>query len=162
MGLGTHILQIISPDFYFDRVRLDITSLQPPVTKASLTLPGTTFKQIGPLLRPSDLEIQARANGGGGGGVRNDFFMKREGFNVWGILSNPMLLMMAFSMGMMFLLPKLTAGMNEEELKELQSKQINPQNMEMPDVSQWMANWMAGDAKPPSASGSSGSGVKRK
>ena len=48
----------------------------------------------------------------------NSYFQQRAPFNPIGyLLGNPMMLMMLFSVGVMFLMPMLTAGMDEEQLK---------------------------------------------
>ncbi len=60
------------------------------------------------------------------------------------LFSSPMMLLSLFSLGMLFLMPKLTAGMDPEELKELQSKQINPNNVQLPDVSNMLASYLSG------------------
>eukprot|EP00548_Thalassiothrix_antarctica_P014668 CAMPEP_0194167190 /NCGR_PEP_ID=MMETSP0154-20130528/2552_1 /TAXON_ID=1049557 /ORGANISM="Thalassiothrix antarctica, Strain L6-D1" /LENGTH=226 /DNA_ID=CAMNT_0038878035 /DNA_START=35 /DNA_END=715 /DNA_ORIENTATION=+ len=63
------------------------------------------------------------------------YFEKKKGFSVLSILSNPMALMMVFSMGMMFLMPKLMEGMDPEERAQMQ-KQMQAQQ----DPSKMLSN----------------------
>ena len=48
------------------------------------------------------------------------FFEKREGFNWSGMLMNPMVLMMGFTLLIMVVFPKMMENMDPEQLKEMQ------------------------------------------
>lgn len=52
-----------------------------------------------------------------------NYFEKREGFNVRGLLMNPMVLTMGFSIFSVFLLPQMMKNMDPEALKEMQEAQ---------------------------------------
>ena len=53
--------------------------------------------------------------------VTLQYFQPRLAFSVWGLVSgNPMMVMMAVSMGLMFFLPKMMSGLDPEEMKKLQ------------------------------------------
>ena len=62
------------------------------------------------------------------------------------IFQNPMMLMMGFSLIVFFVLPKITGHLDPETLKEIQESQRGKKNvanaMEMPDISQNLANWL--------------------
>ncbi|KAJ3327774.1 hypothetical protein HDU91_004268, partial [Kappamyces sp. JEL0680] len=46
------------------------------------------------------------------------YFMERESFNVWGIFANPMMLISLFTLGLIFVLPKIKETIqNNPELK---------------------------------------------
>ena len=47
------------------------------------------------------------------------FYKKREPFNIMSILMNPMALMMLFMCGMMFIMPKITPELSEEDKKAI-------------------------------------------
>ncbi len=53
--------------------------------------------------------------------VTLQYFQPRPAFSLWGLVSgNPMMAMMALSMGLMFLMPKMMSGLDPEEMKKLQ------------------------------------------
>ena len=52
-----------------------------------------------------------------------DYFEKRRGFSIFAILKNPMVLMMLFSAGLMFAMPKMMEGLSEEEKQQLRAQQ---------------------------------------
>eukprot|EP00924_Labyrinthula_sp_SR-Ha-C_P001051 snap_masked-scaffold_7-processed-gene-11.35-mRNA-1 protein AED:1.00 eAED:1.00 QI:0/-1/0/0/-1/1/1/0/202 len=62
------------------------------------------------------------------------YFQKRQKMSFFFILKNPMVLLSLVSFGLMFLMPKLTAGMDPEELKKLQEEQRKNQ-ANAPDAS---------------------------
>ena len=55
-----------------------------------------------------------------------EYFEVKRGFSIFSIFKNPMFLMMAFSVGLMVLMPKMMEGMDPEE-KELMRKQMEMQ-----------------------------------
>ncbi|KAJ3081585.1 hypothetical protein HK102_002246 [Quaeritorhiza haematococci] len=134
LPLGSHLLEVISNEYYFDKIRLDVTSA---AVVPSITLPGTSWSKHGPYLRqPLELTAKAKLN----------YFVPREGFNILSLFSNPMMLMTGFSLLMFFVMPKMMANIDPEAMKEMQQQQANqprPEMPEMPDVSQMMANWFA-------------------
>ena len=61
-----------------------------------------------------------------------EYFEKRPAFSFFVILKNPMFLMMAFSVGMMFLMPKMMEGLDPEEkarMREQMAAQQDPNKM---------------------------------
>lgn len=74
-------------------------------------------------------------------------------FSMWSILGNPMILMTVIPLGLLLLMPKLMENMDPEALKEFQEAQKvkgNPtQPIEMPDVSQTLANWFVPSTNAP-------------
>ncbi|KAI8922005.1 hypothetical protein DFJ77DRAFT_444922 [Powellomyces hirtus] len=138
---GSHVLSVVSNLYQFDLIRIDVS---PTGIMASLTHPGTSWNRQGPpILTP--LEMRPRG--------KFDFFLPREGFNPWSLLSNPMLLMSGFSMIMFFVMPKMMANLPEEVQEEAKGRREEmPQMPQMPDISQGLANWFAPQA-PAKASG---------
>ena len=149
--VGSHTLQVISNFFEFDRIRIDIPSTPSSSTPKTETGPsavptpdsdldispsfylcplGWDFSAHGPQLLSLD-SITPRA--------RLDFFTPRPTFNIWSLLGNPMLIMSAVSLGMVFLIPKMKDAITDPEiLKEMEERQKkNPGNPaglpEMPD-----------------------------
>uniref|UniRef100_A0A7S1BVI9 ER membrane protein complex subunit 7 beta-sandwich domain-containing protein n=1 Tax=Corethron hystrix TaxID=216773 RepID=A0A7S1BVI9_9STRA len=56
----------------------------------------------------------------------NQYFESVRGFSIFGMLKNPMVLLMVFSGGMMFLMPKMMENMDPEE-REIMQKQMAAQ-----------------------------------
>jgi hypothetical protein len=84
------------------QVRLEFVARDKANTRASLHVVG--MQPAGELAAvPYPLQLEARA--------RLDFFTKRAGFSLWGVVSNPMLLMTAVVLLMGYGLPKLTEGL---------------------------------------------------
>ena len=50
------------------------------------------------------------------------YFERRQQMNVLSILQQPMFLMMLFTMGMVFLMPKMMDNMDPEEMKKMQAE----------------------------------------
>lgn len=63
------------------------------------------------------------------------YYQKRQGVSILRMAMNPMFLMMAVSLGLMFLMPKMMEGLDPEELKQIQqaqgqsAQQADPQKM---------------------------------
>ena len=85
------------------------------------------------------------------------FFEKREQFNPWSLLQNPMLLMSMATLAMVFLVPKMKDAMDPELIKEMEEKQKNnelPISMEVPDIAQQLSDYFSGSStktEPPTA-----------
>jgi len=72
-----------------------------------------------------------------------DYFEPKTGFSIFGLLKNPMVLMMIVSAGMMLGMPKLMEGLDPEE-KEQMRKQMKAQSNPTEMLSQMFS--MGGDA----------------
>ncbi|GKY94609.1 hypothetical protein MPSEU_000426400 [Mayamaea pseudoterrestris] len=61
-----------------------------------------------------------------------EYFDAKRGFSILSIIKNPMVLMMLFSVGMMYFMPKMMEGMDPEEkakFKQQMAMQSDPQRM---------------------------------
>lgn len=61
-----------------------------------------------------------------------DYFEKRSGFSFYSILKNPMILMMVFSVGVMYFMPQMMEGLDPEEkarMKKQMEMQQDPSKM---------------------------------
>ncbi|KNC98478.1 uncharacterized protein SPPG_06179 [Spizellomyces punctatus DAOM BR117] len=145
---GTHLLEVASHLYHFDKIRLDVS---PTAVMASITYSGMGWSKLGPLVL-TPLALSPRG--------KYDFFVPREGFNPMSLLSNPMILMSGFSLLMFFALPKLMSNMPEEAVQQMQERQQQPPAMQMPDVSQSLANWFAPQQQQPK-SGQAARGQKK-
>jgi hypothetical protein len=99
--------------FEFDRIRIDIQSNSNDndnsVGKPSFYLfpYGWDLSATGPVLETLD-NLKPRS--------KFDFFTPRPTFNILSLLSNPMLIMSAVSLGMVFLIPKMKDAITDPEL----------------------------------------------
>jgi ER membrane protein complex subunit 7 len=113
---GVHVIDVHSVTYHFPQIKCQykVESIDGASSLSCLeyAYPGANKQPTG-----TPLQIVAAAT--------YDYFEVRQGFSVFGILRNPMFLMMGFSAVMMFLMPKLMEGMDEED------KQRMKQQMEM-------------------------------
>ncbi|KAI9098729.1 hypothetical protein DFS34DRAFT_618743 [Phlyctochytrium arcticum] len=149
---GSHLLTVVNHRYNFDMIRLDITD---DTILASLTHNGASWDTLGPITM-YPLALQAKA--------KYEFFAKREGFNAWSILSNPMILMSGVTLLMVFVMPKMMANMPEEVKQgasggQQQVQQPETPQISMPDISQNLANWFA--PKPQTSTGPTSANRRR-
>jgi ER membrane protein complex subunit 7 len=111
---GVHVLDVQSTAYHFSQIKIQLLEddMQNPKC-LEYVYPGAK-KQ--PTKHPLVLNAIATY----------DYFETRKSFSILSILGNPMLLMMALSAGMMFVLPKMMEGMEPEE-KEQMKKQMEMQ-----------------------------------
>ncbi|KAJ3133270.1 hypothetical protein HK100_004531 [Physocladia obscura] len=129
----------VDGSFVFNQVRVAVAGSE---IFASMHADGTNWNAGGPELTVP-LLIPAR-------GIF-DPFTPRPKISLWSlVMANPMVLMMGGVLALFFFLPKVMDGMDPEELKKIQeSRNTNPQKIEMPDVSEQLANWFAPAAATP-------------
>ncbi|KAJ3099678.1 ER membrane protein complex subunit 7 [Phlyctochytrium bullatum] len=128
---GSHMLEVLAPGFFFNKVRLSVSGSS---VLAYIHLDGTSWSRTGPALE-TPLELPCKG--------QFMYFMAREGFDIYSIFANPMMLMMGGSLLMFFLLPKMMSGLDPETLKEMQQRQREQKKVELPDISQNLSNWLA-------------------
>jgi len=104
---GSYLLEVLDSQSVWPTVRLDVSATS---GKARALL--THSRQ--PLPFPLPLEPLV---------AKPTFFEKREGFNWAGMLMNPMVLMMGFTLLIMVVFPKMMENMDPEQLKEVQQMQ---------------------------------------
>eukprot|EP00967_Tisochrysis_lutea_P064120 scaffold82946_cov37-Tisochrysis_lutea.AAC.2 len=66
--------------------------------------------------------------------AKQDFFEKRQGFQWSSLLMNPMMIMMLITGGIMFIMPKMMANMDPEELKKMQEMQAAQGSLSFSDL----------------------------
>jgi hypothetical protein len=106
--------------------------------KASIGFSGLSWDKDGPVAEiPLFLSPKAEYR----------FEKEPTKFSIWSIIGNPMILMTVVPLGLLLLMPKLMENMDPEALKEFKESQKNKGNpakpIEMPDLSQHLANWFA-------------------
>lgn len=97
---GTYILSVVSPDYTFDQVRIDVQENEAEIRPYA---PGTPLNPPSPIALSYPISLIPRQ--------KHVYFVPRETFNLLGMLSNPMMLMMIAAGGMMFGLPYLTVSL---------------------------------------------------
>lgn len=113
-NLGVYTLDVLAVHAQFPQAKLKVEADVGAVTVVEFKYPGAKRT---PISYPIVLTALAPVA----------YFQQRPPINIVGmLLGNPMMLMMLFSVGVMVLMPKLTEGMDEEELKKLQAEQGDP------------------------------------
>ncbi|XP_056620514.1 ER membrane protein complex subunit 7 [Triplophysa dalaica] len=123
---GSYVVEVVSPSFRFDPVRVDITS------KGKMRARLVNYIKTSEVVRQS-YPLQIRANG------PHTYFMKRETWGWTDFLMNPMVMMMVLPLLIIVLLPKVLNTNDPEMRKEMEQSMnmLNP-NPELPDVSEFM------------------------
>ena len=115
---GIHQLDVLSTTHHFAQVKIQVSEGEAPKC-LEYGFPGAN-KQV--VEHPLQLKAYATF----------EYFEQRRGFSIFMILKNPMVLMMAFSVGLMFLMPKMMEGLEPEErakMKEQMEMQQDPTKM---------------------------------
>eukprot|EP01103_Thecamoeba_quadrilineata_P012325 TRINITY_DN314_c1_g1_i1.p1 TRINITY_DN314_c1_g1~~TRINITY_DN314_c1_g1_i1.p1 ORF type:complete len:198 (-),score=24.78 TRINITY_DN314_c1_g1_i1:195-788(-) len=107
---GSYLIQVLSTEYNFPQVRVDVSSRPDVKTKAQLFNIQNTNTPY-----PLSLEPESVAT----------FFQRRESFNIFSLLGNPMLIMVLFTVGIMFVLPKLK-DLTDEVEQESRQAQVAP------------------------------------
>ena len=120
---GMHLLQVESLEYRFTQVRLQIVGQTIEAFESPL---GSDLSKFGnPIPYPLHLTPTSKYN----------FTKPKSGFSLAGLLANPMILMSVFSMGIMFVLPRMKDMLDDPEMKEaLEKKNGNVVKAEVPDV----------------------------
>ena len=111
---GRYLLEVMSTKYVFSQMKIKISPTDQAVAAVEYTYPGAAFVSAS---YPLILQAHARVN----------YFEKKQDMNIISMITgNPMMLMMVFSFGIMMYMPKMMAGMDKEQLKELQAQQGDP------------------------------------
>jgi len=105
------LLDVQSREHHFSQVKIQLLEEAMDSPKCiEYVYPGAPKQAI-----PHPLVLTAHAS--------YEYYEKRQGFSIFSMLKNPMLLMMIFTAGMIFLMPKMMEDMDPEQ-KEMMQKQI--------------------------------------
>ena len=116
---GVHQLDVLSTTHHFAQVKIQVLPDGSEPKCLEYAFPGANKNAV-----KHPLELTAYAT--------FDYFEQRRGFSIWFILKNPMVLMMAFSVGIMFFMPKMMEGLDPEEkaqMKKQMEMQQDPSKM---------------------------------
>lgn len=142
---GSYVVEVISPAYKFEPVRVDITS------KGKMRARLVNYIKTSEVIRQA-YPLQIRSPG------PHSYFMKRETWGWTDFLMNPMVMMMVLPLLIIVLLPKVVNTNDPEMRKEMEQSMnmLNP-NPELPDVSEFMTKLFSGGSK---GSGKPGGGSK--
>jgi len=122
VGAGSYLLQVLSTQYSFSNVRIDVSSRNNGQVRAFKAEPGSSSKEAAVLPYPLKLEPDRIM----------DYFMVREGFQIMSLLKNPMLIMLGVTLIMTLVLPKMMSSIDPEALQEMQGGATNAQQRELP------------------------------
>jgi len=112
---GIHQIDVHNPDYHFASVKVQLKEDDMDSPKClEYAYPGAAKTPI----PSSPITLYALA--------RLEYFEKRQGFSIFSLFKNPMVMMMGVSVVMMLLTPKMMEGMEPEE-KEKMKKQMEMQ-----------------------------------
>lgn len=113
---GVHLLDVHSMKHHFGQVKVQLLEESMDQPKCiEYAFPGAP-KQV--IKHPIELKAHATIQ----------YFEKKKGFSIASIFANPMLLMMLFSVGMMFFMPKMMEGLEPEERERMQKQMASQQD----------------------------------
>lgn len=148
---ASYTLEVYTPDHQYDMLRVDVSKKFEGsfrVVRADLVngMPPTKVfyaPEAGLLLKPQG---------------RLKYFTVKQGWSIWSLLANPMVLMMGMPLIMMYAMPKLMENMDEEQLADMkkQQKMMSGGGASGIDIAGALAGMTAG------AGASSASGASKK
>jgi len=135
LSSGSYLIEVINPDFYYEPVRVDITSKGKMRARKVNNLQPSQVNQLAYPLKMKPIQ-------------RLNYFQKREEWKISDVLMNPMILMMVLPLLLVTVLPKMMS--DPETQKEVQEMQRNmaSQRNQMPEVSEVFANLFGGGGQP--------------
>jgi len=128
---GSYLIEVTNPDFFYEPVRVDITSKgKIRARKVNNLQPN----QVNQLPYPLKMKPIQKVN----------YFQKREEWKISDVLMNPMIMMMVLPLLLMTVLPKmLNDPETQKEMQEMQKNMASSRN-QMPEVSEVFANLFGG------------------
>ncbi|KAJ7666410.1 hypothetical protein B0H17DRAFT_1089690 [Mycena rosella] len=141
--VGTYILSVVSHDYVFDQLRVDVLESTFEIRPYSV---GTPLNPASPILLPQ-ISLLPR--------VQHVYLVPVDSFNILGMLQNPMMLMMVFGGAMVFAMPYLMKNMDPETMKEFKESQAKVSGMQSAiasgDLKAGISALMADDPPPSKA-----------
>jgi len=131
LSSGSYLIEVTNPDFFYEPVRVDITSKGKIRARKVNNLQPSQVNQL-----PYPLKMKPI--------TRFNYFQKREEWKVSDVLMNPMILMMVLPLLLVTVLPKMMGDPEtQKEVQEMQRNMANQRN-QMPEVSEVFANLFGG------------------
>ncbi|XP_076467917.1 endoplasmic reticulum membrane protein complex subunit 7-like [Babylonia areolata] len=133
---GSYLVQIASPTYLFEPLRVDIASSGKMRARKVNRLQPTKLQTVQYPLEFRELTKAA-------------YFQKREEWRITDFMFNPMVLTMVLPLLLIMVLPKMMNSADPESRRELE-QQMNAMNQKpnVPDMSEMITNWFSGGQKP--------------
>jgi len=112
---GTYLLSVISHDYFFDQLRIDVTNASTTAVEVRPYIAGTPMNPPSTVLLPYPILLSPKE--------KYSYFIPPESFNLAGMFSNPMMLLMVGGAGMMLAMPYLIKNLDPEALEEFKTQQ---------------------------------------
>ncbi|RXW18246.1 hypothetical protein EST38_g7611 [Candolleomyces aberdarensis] len=113
--IGTYILSVITHDHTFDQLRVDVLDSESSPVEVRPYIAGTPLDPPSTVLLPYPITLSAKD--------KFSYFSPPESFNILGMLTNPMVMMMVVGGIMMFTMPYLMENLDPGALEELKGQQ---------------------------------------
>ncbi|KAG1773146.1 hypothetical protein EDD22DRAFT_859127 [Suillus occidentalis] len=110
---GTYVLSVLSHDYSFDHVRIDV-SLSEPLPEVRPYIFGTPLLTTTSFSLPYPIMLTPRH--------KNRYFSPRESFNLLGMFQSPMMMIMALTGVMMLAMPYIMKQLDPETLDGLKGQ----------------------------------------
>ncbi|KLO07575.1 hypothetical protein SCHPADRAFT_641811 [Schizopora paradoxa] len=120
---GSYILSVVSHDYVFDSLRIDVRPDSNSKPQVRPYVAGTPHNPPSTIALPYPITLTPR--------IKNVYFLDREAFNLLAMLRNPMILMMVVTGGLVMAMPYIMKNMDPElasEVRERQAKFANIQS----------------------------------
>jgi len=128
---GSYLIEVTNPDFFYEPVRVDITSKGKMRARKVNNLQPSQVNQLPYPLKMKPIQ-------------KLNYFQKREEWKISDMLMNPMIMMMVLPLLLMTVLPKMMSDPEtQKEMQEMQKNMASQRN-QMPEVSEVFANLFGG------------------
>ncbi|XP_060523902.1 ER membrane protein complex subunit 7 homolog [Cylas formicarius] len=133
---GSYVIEVLNPDLMFEPVRVEINS------KGKFRARKVNYIQTSQVVQvPYPLKMKALG--------KTRYFQVREQWRITDFLFNPMVMMMVLPLVLIMILPKM---MNDPETKKEMEQIQSMTKFEMPEMSDMVSNYLAGNNAGASAS----------
>lgn len=137
VGPGIHQLDIDSKKFHFPQVKIQLLEESMDTPKClEYAFPGAPKRAL-----KYPLVINPKGT--------YQYFEPKKGFSIFGLLRNPMVIMMLFSAGLMVAMPKMMEGLDPEEKARMREQMKNQQDPSAMLSQMWGEMTNAGEEEAP-------------
>ncbi|KAL5520359.1 hypothetical protein ACEPAG_9583 [Sanghuangporus baumii] len=112
---GSHILTVVSHDYAFDSLRVDVYPFNESLPDVRPYIPGTPHNPPSTVSLQYPIVLMPRQ--------KANYFVEMQSFNALGMLRNPMVLMMLVTAVLVFGMPYLIKSLDPDIAKELNERQ---------------------------------------
>ena len=112
---GSYLVEVLNPDFYFEPVRVDITSKGKMRARKVNNVQPTQVQQL-----PYPLKFKTPG--------KYRYFQKREEWKISDVVMNPMVMMMVLPLLLISVLPKMMNDPDTKKEMEQMQQNMNVQN----------------------------------